>query len=54
MDQEVVVTETVVDVNLKDQFVVTILGAVAGMLASKAVEKGYFAGKARYQLRKSR
>jgi hypothetical protein len=50
---EVKVVETTIDVGFKDQIVVTVLGAIAGLLASKLTEKAYFTGKARYQLRKS-
>lgn len=45
--------ETTIDVGFKDQIIVTVLGAVAGLLASKLTEKTYFGVKARYQTHKS-
>jgi hypothetical protein len=53
MDEKIDVTETTLDVGLTDQIVVTVLGAIAGMLASKLVEKSYFQVKGRYQIRKA-
>lgn len=56
MDKEVEVVETttVVDVGLKDQLVVTVLGAIAGLVASKLTEKAYFTAKGRYQISRSK
>jgi hypothetical protein len=51
---EVVETTTVIDVGLKDQLVVTVLGAIAGLVASKLTEKAYFTAKGRYQLNRSK
>lgn len=50
---EVVETTTVIDVGLKDQLVVTVLGAIAGLVASKLTEKAYFTAKGRYQVARS-
>ena len=55
MDEKIEVTETttLVDVSLRDQVAVTVLSALAGLLASKLTERGYYAAKARWQVRNS-
>jgi hypothetical protein len=55
MDKEVEVVETttVVEVGLRDQLVVTVLGAVAGLVASKLTEKAYFTVLARRNIARS-
>lgn len=55
MDDKVTVVEHTVEVevNKLDKLAITVLGAVASMVVSGFVEKGYFTAKARYKAHRS-
>ena len=50
---EVTGTEVTFEASLKDQVIVTVLGALASMVAAKLTERGYYGAKARYLTRNS-
>lgn len=52
MDEaKVEIIETTLEVSTRDQLIVAVLGAVAGFVASKLTERGYYSAKARYLTR---
>jgi hypothetical protein len=53
MEDQIEVTTTTVEVGIKDQLAVTVLCALAGMVASKLTEKAYFNVKGRYQIHRA-
>jgi hypothetical protein len=51
MEEQIEVQSTVVQGTVTDQIVVAVLSAIAGLMAGKLVEKGYYTSKARFQVR---